>query len=181
MVVVKKGEGANAVIVLAMHGVPPTDFPKPELIEYMSLHARLELKQGDDVKAISQRHQELEEKMRAWPRTVQNDPFYAGSQELAGHLRRETGLEVLVGFNEFCDPTLDKVLDQAAARSADKIIVVTPMMTRGGEHSAVEIPEAIRLAQQRHQRKKFIYAWPFSSEDIARFLASQVARFHKRL
>jgi sirohydrochlorin cobaltochelatase len=117
--------------------------------------------------------------MRPWPRTVQNDPFYAGSQDLARHLRRETGLEVVVGFNEFCAPTLDEAFDQAAARSAEKIIVITPMMTRGGGHSAVDIPAAIREAQQRHPQKKFIYAWPFASEDIAGFLASQVARFLK--
>jgi sirohydrochlorin cobaltochelatase len=115
--------------------------------------------------------------MRAWPRSVQNDPFYAGSQELAGHLRRETGLEVILGFNEFCAPTLDEAFDQAAGRNATKIIVVTPMMTRGGEHSAVDIPAAVRRAQQRHPGKKFIYAWPFVAEDIARFLAAQVARF----
>jgi sirohydrochlorin cobaltochelatase len=173
----KKGERENAVIVLAMHGAPPIDFPGPELVEFMSLRAQLEHAHGEPEKTLGQRHEELEAKMRAWPRTVQNDPFYAGSQELAGRLRRETGLEVVVGFNEFCDPTLDKALDQAAARSADRIIVVTPMMTRGGEHSAVEIPEAIRRGQQRHPGKRYIYAWPFASDDIARFLASQVARF----
>jgi sirohydrochlorin cobaltochelatase len=173
----KKAEGANTVIVLAMHGAPPLDFPKPELTEFMSLKARLEHKEREGGKALGLRYKELEAKMRAWPRTVQNDPFHAGSQELAGHLRRETGLEVVVGFNEFCAPTLDKALDQAAGRSAEKIVVITPMMTRGGEHSAVDIPEAIRRAQQGHPVKKFIYAWPFASEDIARFLASQVARF----
>jgi hypothetical protein len=51
------------------------------------------------------------------------------------------------------------------------------MMTRGGEHSAVDIPEAMRRAQQRHPGKRFIYTWPFASDDIARFLASQVTRF----
>jgi sirohydrochlorin cobaltochelatase len=173
----KKGERGIAIIVLAMHGAPPIDFPGPELVEFMSLQAQLERAHGEPENALAERHKELDAKMRAWPRTVQNDPFYAGSQELAGRLRRETGLEVVVGFNEFCAPTLDKALDEAAARSADKIIVVTPMMTRGGEHSAVDIPEAMRRAQQRHPRKRFIYAWPFASDDIARFLASQVARF----
>lgn len=173
----KKREGANAVIILAMHGSPPIDFPKPELTEFMSLHAKLGHGGGEVNQALRLRFKELEAKMRAWPRTVQNDPFYAGSQELAKHLRQEPGLEVILGFNEFCGPTLDEAFDQAAKRGPEKIIVVTPMMTRGGEHSAVEIPAAIRRAQQRHPAKKFIYAWPFASEDIARFLAAQVARF----
>jgi sirohydrochlorin cobaltochelatase len=102
----KKGVGANAVIVLAMHGAPPLDFPKPELVEFMSLQASLEHTQDEEERELRlrHRHQELEAKMRPWPRTVQNDPFYAGSQDLARHLRRETGLEVVVGFNEFLRP-----------------------------------------------------------------------------
>lgn len=173
----KKGEGAKAVIVLAMHGAPPADFPKPELTEFMGLHGQLGHGKAEENETIRLRFKELEAKMRAWPRTVQNDPFYAGSQELARHLRRETGLEVIVGFNEFCAPALDEAFDQAAKRGAEKIIVMTPMMTRGGEHSAKDIPAAIRRAQERQPGKKFIYAWPFAPEDIARFLTSQVARF----
>jgi sirohydrochlorin cobaltochelatase len=160
-----------------MHGAPPLDFPKAEFTEFMRLHAGSGHREAKVRTAPGLRYQELEAKMRAWPRTVQNDPFYAGSQELAGHLRRETGLEVILGFNEFCAPTLDVAFDQAAGRDAAKIIVVTPMMTRGGEHSAVDIPSAVHRAQQRHPGKKFIYAWPYVSEDIARFLAAQVARF----
>jgi hypothetical protein len=51
------------------------------------------------------------------------------------------------------------------------------MMTRGGEHSAMEIPEAIRRVQKKFPRQKIVYAWPFPTEDIARFLASQITRF----
>lgn len=167
----------NAAIILAMHGAPPLDFPRAEFAEFMRLHARSGHREVEGETAPRLRFQELEAKMRAWPRTIQNDPFYAGSQELARHLRQETGLEVILGFNEFCAPTLDEAFDLAVRRGADKIIVVTPMMTRGGEHSAVDIPAAIRRAQQRHPAKKFIYAWPFASEDIARFLAAQAARF----
>jgi sirohydrochlorin cobaltochelatase len=173
----KKRDRPKAVIVLAMHGSPPLDFPKAEMAEFMGLHAGLGRVAGAAASGQRVRYDQLEAKMRSWPRTGQNDPFYAGSQELAKHLRQESGLEVIVGFNEFCAPTLDEALERAAAREAGKIIVITPMMTRGGEHSAVDIPEAIRRAQQKFPRQKIIYAWPFETEDIARFLASQVTRF----
>lgn len=173
----KKAEKPKAVIVLAMHGSPPLDFPREEMTEFMSLHARVGHAPGPDADRLRRRYEELEAKMRAWPRTGQNDPFYAGSQDLAKHLRQESALEVIVGFNEFCAPDLVEVLERAAAREAEKIIVVTPMMTRGGEHSAVDIPEAIRRAQQKHPDQKFVYAWPFPTEDIARFLSSQIGRF----
>ncbi|MFZ2055060.1 MAG: CbiX/SirB N-terminal domain-containing protein [Candidatus Aminicenantales bacterium] len=173
----KKTERPKAVIVLAMHGAPPLDFPREEIVEFMSFHARVGHAPGPDADALRRRHEELEAKMRAWPRTGQNDPFYAGSQDLAKQLRRESGLEVIVGFNEFCAPTLDDVMERAAAREAEKIIVVTPMMTRGGEHSAIDIPEAIRRAQQKFPAQKIVYSWPFPTEDIARFLSSQITRF----
>lgn len=173
----KKRDKPKAVIVLAMHGSPPLDFPKDEMAEFMGLHSQLGHASGPMASGRKLRYDQLEAKIRAWPRTGQNDPFYAGSQELARHLREESGLEVIVGFNEFCAPNLDEALERAAAREAGKIVVVTPMMTRGGGHSAVDIPEAVRRAQQKFPRQKIVYAWPFSTEDIARFLASQVSRF----
>jgi sirohydrochlorin cobaltochelatase len=162
-------------IVLAMHGAPPLDFPKDEMAEFFSLHARVGHAGGEAAASPAQRFAELEGKMRAWPRTANNDPFYAGSLELAEQLRRESDLEVIVGFNEFCSPTLLEALDRAAER-ADKILVITPMMTRGGEHSAVDIPEAIAAARQNYPGKEFVYVWPFPTRDIARFLADQLSR-----
>jgi sirohydrochlorin cobaltochelatase len=173
----RKREKPLAVIVLAMHGSPPLDFPRSEMTEFMELHARLGHAPGKGETAARLRYDHLEAKMRSWPRTGQNDPFYSGSQELARYLRQESGLEVIVGFNEFCAPTLDEALERAAGRNAARVIVVTPMMTRGGEHSAVDIPEAIRRAQRKFPAVKIVYAWPFAAEDIARFLSTQVSRF----
>jgi sirohydrochlorin cobaltochelatase len=172
-----KRERPRAVIVLAMHGSPPLDFPRDELTEFMGLHASLETASGTAVSAQRLRHDQLESKIRTWPRTGQNDPFYSGSQELARHLRLESGLEVIVGFNEFCAPTLDEALERAVARKSGRIVVITPMMTRGGEHSAIDIPEAIRRAQEKFPGPKIVYAWPFPTEDIAHFLSTQVTRF----
>jgi len=161
--------------VLAMHGAPPLDLPGDELAEFFSLHARTG-HGGAGPRELEPRYQELEAKVRSWPRTRNNDPFYAGSVELAGQLRRESGLEVILGFNEFCSPSLAEALDRAAG-SAAKILVISPMMTRGGEHAAVDIPEAIQAARGRHPGCEFTYVWPFPTEDIARFLAAQLSPY----
>jgi len=165
----------ETILVLAMHGSPPNDFPRQELGEFFGLHGGLEHGVGPRRQEMERRHDELHAKMRAWPRTAQNDPFWAASVELAQELAEVTGLEVLVGFGEFCGPGLDEALDQAAAKS-DRIVVVTPMMTRGGEHAEQDIPAAMRRAQERHPGRTFVYAWPFPVSEIAQFLATQTAR-----
>jgi sirohydrochlorin ferrochelatase len=72
---------------------------------------------------------------------------------------------------------MDDALDRAIARSAEKVIVITPMMTPGGKHSEVGIPEAIRRAEERHPGIPILYAWPFDLSEVAVFLAAQVNRF----
>lgn len=165
----------KTVIVLAMHGAPPNEVPRRKVIELVGLHQALEHAPAFVRSMLAGRYRRLDAEIRVWPRTRQNDPFWAGSQELAEHLHAATGSEVIVGFNEFCAPTLDAALDQAA-KQADKVVVVTPMMTRGGEHSEVEIPDSVKRAQERHPTVAFQYAWPLDVTAIAQFLAEQIAR-----
>jgi sirohydrochlorin cobaltochelatase len=168
----------KTVIVLAMHGAPPNDLPKQEMLEFFGLHFRLEhATQEVGRAALERRHNELHDRMRQWPRTAQNDPFYAASQDMAASLSRVTGYQVVVGFNEFCAPGLDEALDEAVAQGTKRIIVITPMMTPGGEHAQEGIPAAIRRAQKRHPGILMHYAWPFDVAEVARFLAAQIGRF----
>lgn len=165
----------NVFVVLAMHGAPPSDFPRREMAEWFELHGRMEHAGGAERTALEQRYAELDERMRAWPRTAENDPFHASSLEMAAQLSEAIGLPVLVGFNEFCAPSLDGVLEQAIAQGAEKVVVVTPMMTRGGEHAQRDIPAAIQRVQERHPGVPIVYAWPFASVDVASFLAARIA------
>jgi len=165
----------KAVIVLAMHGVPPNDFPEPEMAELFSLRARVKKVAGPERLALEGSLRELDSKMRAWPRTAKNDPFCAASQELGASLKKATGCEVVVGFNEFCGPSLDDALRRAIASGAEKVIVVTPMMTRGGEHAEVDIPAVIKAVQAEHPEFPIVYAWPFKVSETANFLASHIA------
>lgn len=168
------------MIVLAMHGAPPRDFPEKDAEELFGLHGRMAHADGAEREALEHRHAELEAKMRTWPRTLQNDPFHAGSIQLADQLSRASGCPVVTGFNEFCAPDLDEALDQAAARSGGRVVVVTPMMTRGGGHSEVDIPAAIQRAQARHPGIEIVYVWPFDLCEVADFLASQISRYVNR-
>jgi sirohydrochlorin cobaltochelatase len=80
------------LIVLAMHGAPPNDFPGGELAEYFRLHSAVESAQhsgphqgnvnngnGNGKAGLSSedliRYRGLEARIRSWPRTATNDPF----------------------------------------------------------------------------------------------------------
>jgi len=147
------------------------------MAEFFSLRSRLDHSAGPDRASLERRWAELEKKMRLWPRTDQNDPYHAGAQELAARMREVIGCPVIAAFGEFCAPTLDEALEQAAAQQPERVIVATPMMTRGGEHSEIDIPEAVDRARRRFPHVSFVYAWPFESSEIALFLANQIRRF----
>jgi len=170
-------EKMSIAVVLVMHGIPPRDFPKGEMMELFGLHHRLLQASESERVALRNRHDVLEEKMRNWPRTPENDPFHAASLEIAHALKEILGTDVIVGFNEFCAPTIEEAIGEATSRSPEKIIVTTPMMTRGGEHSEKDIPEAINRAQKLYPDMEIVYAWPYNISDVTGFLAGHIKRF----
>lgn len=165
----------KTILVLAMHGLTPSNFPPSEKAEYFRLRNQ---RGGAGEKNLDstaqQRLLELEEKIRNWPRTASNDPYYQASIDLAAALKQETGFDTLIGFNEFCAPTIEAALEQAAKQRPEQVIVMTPMMTRGSGHSDVEIPEVIRRVQIRFPAVPIHYAWPFDDKVIAKFLSDQI-------
>jgi sirohydrochlorin cobaltochelatase len=164
------------MILLAMHGVPPLDFPSSELGEFFRLHAFAESGLRGVRDFPEQRYGDLEKKIRRWPRTRENDPFFTTSEKLARKLGEETGMEVVPGFIEFCAPDLDDAFREIIGRGATRIIVVTPMMTLGGQHAERDIPEAISRAVKAYPAVRIDYAWPFPLDEIVGFLARQTAR-----
>ncbi len=167
----------KTALVLTMHGAPPRDFPRHELGEFFILHMQMENSPRSLDDSQRERYGELNHRMRSWPRTAANDPFFASSQEMARRLSAETGLETLVCFNEFCDPSLSDAVRAAVSAGAQRIVVVTPMMTGGGDHSEIEIPAEIDHLRKEFPQVDMVYAWPFDPDAITGLLANQVRRF----
>ncbi len=166
----------NTIIVLAMHGAIPKNFPQDEKIEFLKLHSQIENIPESQRVSIQDRHDELDKKMREWPRTIENDKFHFSSNQIAEALSKESGNEVVVGYNEFCSPDLKVALRDSASR-ADQVLVMTPMMTQGGIHSEVEIPEEIEKVKLEFPDKQLHYVWPFEVADIAHFFTDQIKKF----
>ena len=162
------------VIVLIMHGMAPTDFPKAERIELIRLRMKMASMEAKE------HYHELDKKVRSWPRTKGNDPFHDASKELAAKLAQVEKCKVILGFLEFCSPSLEEALLLSVKEEPDKVIVITPMLTPGGSHSGKDIPAAIQSIQKENSHISFVYAWPYDMAHVAEFLAEHIERTDKK-
>ena len=167
----------NVIIVIAMQGTPPRDFPQDEIAELFTLHTQLEHTYDSKRESLKQRHAKLDKKIRNWPRTEHSDPLVATSQHLSEFIKQVTGHEVIVAFSEYISPSVDEALDLAIKKGADKVVVTSTIMACTGAHSEVDIAAAIERAQARHARIPIVYAWPFEISEVARFLTTHISRF----
>lgn len=158
-----------------MHGMPPSDIPREILSEWRNLHSEME---GAPAQELDQlRYLALDRQIRSWPRDVQNDPYFFASHRIAKHLKEQSQYEVIVAFNEFSAPTLEEGFDIASRMGVKKVVVITPMMTRGGSHSERDIPRAVEQARLKYPGMNLIYVWPFDEDQIAGFLNRQLAPY----
>jgi len=165
----------KTIIVLAAHGAPPTDYPARNIGMLMAMES-LEgiVKRFGFLRA---RQHAIDAEVRNWKRTRENDPYKNGVDALVEQIAAQTHYEVIAGYNEFCNPTIGQAIDQAITNRADKVIVATTMLTRGGAHSEIEIRELVHAAQKRHPSVTIVYAWPFEVERVAKLFAEEIARF----
>lgn len=165
----------NTAVILVGHGGLPTDCPRPLVTRLKSLEAQ-RLASGQ---APSTEELELDRHIRHWPRTPQTDPYQHGLEALAAALRPFlSGTSLAIAYNEFCTPTLDEAADAMITAGTTSIIVVPSMLTPGGVHSEVEIPETLDRLRRRYPDIGFHYAWPVDLNLVACMLAEQLRRFH---
>ncbi len=157
-------------VVLVGHGGVPRDCPRELVQRLKALEAGRRgsgLPPGEEERA-------LDERIRRWPRTATTDPYGAGLARVAEALRPLLGAtELVVAFNEFCAPSLTEAIEDLVARGRQHIVVLPSMLTPGGVHSEVDIPEELAALRARHPEVAIGYAWPFDLAAVARLLASQ--------
>ena len=131
-----KSEPAEIGVVLAGHGVPATDCPSEWVGQLMALewgasrsHAPGGVSgaasdsrshaPGGETPEISARIQELDSKIRNWPRRPGNDPYKEGLEQVAGVLRTLLPAALLeVGYNEFCRPSVPEAIQAVIRKGA---------------------------------------------------------------
>jgi sirohydrochlorin cobaltochelatase len=159
-------------VVLVGHGAPPKDAPADLVSRLKALEGRRRARGLPP----SAEELELDATLRRWPRTPENDPYRTGLEALAARLAARLGeARLYVAYNEFCAPSLEEAVAEAVAAGARSVTIVPSMLTRGGVHSEVEIPEVIDALRSEHPDVRIAYAWPFDDDAVAALLAAHVA------
>jgi sirohydrochlorin cobaltochelatase len=167
-------EARKRGVVLVGHGGIPTDYPREPLRALTALEAKRRASGGDP----TPEELALDRQIRTWPRTPRNDPYQAGLESLAAHLKASLNGDLFaVAYNEFCAPTVEEAVEALIAEGAREIRVVPSMFTPGGSHSELEIPETLAQLRRKYPEIDLRYAWPFDLNQVASMLAAQLTRF----
>jgi sirohydrochlorin cobaltochelatase len=160
--------------VLVGHGGVPRDYPRDRLLRLRGLEARRRAAGAPP----SDEEAALDAELRHWPRTPATDPYQAGLQRLAAHLGPRLGaVRLAVAYNEFCAPTLAEAVRALAAEGARDIIAVPSMLTPGGVHTELEIPESIDALRVEFPHLDIRYAWPFRAERLVALFVEHLRQF----
>ncbi len=160
-------------MILVGHGAAARDCPRELVSRWKALESARRAKRHPP----SAEELELDQKIRAWPRTPATDPYAAGLEALGEALRaRLKGVEVLVAYNEFCAPSLEEALVRVLEAGKRRVWVISSMPTPGGVHAEHEIPESIESVRAAWPSATISYAWPFAPELVAEFFAAQLER-----
>lgn len=160
-------------LVLIGHGGVPKDYPRERLSRLRALETRRQAVGGP----MDLEERTLDRDIRSWPRTPSNDPYQAGLEALASRLRIRLGdTPLVVAYNEFCAPSIEEAVESLAESGVDDLLLLSAMMTPGGSHSEIEIPEAVDLLQRRFPAARIRYLWPYDLDALAGLMKSQVER-----
>ena len=168
----------ETVVVLAAHGTPAIDLSPQEMMKFMMLKYAGG-KFGMNGAERAKRLHEQDEKIRNWPRTDE-DAYWAGTKKLGEVLGKMVGSEILVGYNEFCAPSLDKVFEEAVKKKVKKVMVVSPMWEPANPHGGGDVPRAVNRAKRKYPGVEFVYAWPYSHDKIVSSLAGHLLEFRNK-
>jgi sirohydrochlorin cobaltochelatase len=161
-------------VVLVGHGGIPKDYPRELVTKLRALETKRRATGGPP----TPEELELDTKIRRWPRTPQTDPYRAGLEALAALLKVSLNGDLFaVAYNEFCAPTVEEAVEALIAGGATAITLVPSMLTPGGSHSEIEIPETLKHLRAKHPGIELRYAWPFDLGQVASMLAGQIQRF----
>jgi len=170
-------EDPKQAVILIGHGGLPSDIPKELVEDFMKVHKqRVRMKTP-----ITSKEKDLESIIRSWERTPESDPYKSGLEKLAAHLAPKLENYILkTAYNEFCFPSIEQAADQLAEKNVTEVILITTMITPGGSHSEMEIPEEVDELRLKYPNMNFQYAWPYDLDIFSNLLSDHIINFSKK-
>lgn len=159
-------------VILVGHGAAAKDTPRAMVGRLRTLEAERRRIPGSP---LTEEERGLDHQVRHWPRTPESDPYAAGIEELAARLRPRAG-RVVVAYNEFCAPSIHEAVVALVAEGVTHLTLITTMVTPGGVHAEMEIPEEVAELRARFPEAHIAFAWPFDLDAVAELLASTAKR-----
>lgn len=158
-------------VILIGHGGVPKDFPVAKVGRLRMLESA---RQSAGVPPCNE-ERELDREIRNWPRTPESEPFLYGMRAIADGVTKKIGATRLeIAFNEFCAPSIEESAASLIGEGFTTIILLSTMITRGGIHSEIEIPEIIAALRKQYPGITFEYRWPLDADEIGSFFANQL-------
>lgn len=161
------------VFIIIGHGDIPSDFPEVDLREYLKL--RTFYKRRNLGKKAEQKFKFLEEKLKKWRRTPENDTHHYFLNNVAKELAKNLGVKVEVAFNEFCCPSIEEKIQEVADKYNEFFLI--PAMIAGGKHTQDEINKKIQVLKTEYPDKKFLYLYPFKQNSVSEFFKKHIEEF----
>lgn len=170
----KNAKRVERGVILVGHGGVPRDYPRERLGRLRALEVA---RRGTQARP-SEEELRLESELRSWPRSAETDPYQAGLEAVAERLgSRLDGRRLVIAYNEFCAPSLEDAVAQLVRDGCDDISVVPAMLTPGGSHSEIDIPQCLDALRRAHPQVRLRYAWPVDLDLLAAMIAAQVRKF----
>lgn len=165
---------AETALVLVGHGSVAKDCPR-ELVRQLKTLERQRQQTGEPP---TLEEIDLDTRIRHWPRTLDSDPYSAGCERLITSLRPLLpDMTLKLAYLEFSAPTLEDVVKELRQTGVGTVLVVPSMMTPGGVHSEVDIPQIVDQLQATYPEMTLRYAWPFDLSKVAQMMAQHVQQF----
>lgn len=164
----------KTAFVLVGHGAVAKDCPCDLVRQFKALEGRRHTT-GDPP---TPEEKALEDRIRHWPRTPHNDPYGAGCEQLISSLRPLLPkMTIKLAYLEFSAPTLEEVVEELWQSGVNQVLIAPSMMTPGGVHSEVDIPQIVAQLRTTYPELTLRYAWPFDLTQIAQLMADHVQQF----
>ena len=124
---------------------------------------------------MSAEEHEPDTRIRQWPRTPKTDPYQSGQWRLSAG--QPGGGAFCSGLQRVLCAHLGESVEELIKQGATHITVATTMVTPGGSHCEVEIPEILDHLRPQHPEVELRYPWPFDLQQVAKTLADQVRQY----